>query len=592
MFIKLLNKTYKHIIWGIVKMKKKNLIIVVLIIAILAGLTYIIVNKIQKENKKYEIAQINEYKYFVLKENEKYGVINTEGKTIIEPKYDDIKIPNPEKAVFICYEGESTKVLNNNGEEIYTQYENIQPLKLKNILSDLMYEKTTLKYSKDGKYGIISIDGKKITNAIYEEIDTLQFKEGELLVKKNEKYGVINIKGATLVKALYDGIEADRYYEEDTGYKKDGYIVKKTTDKGYRYGYVTVNGKQIIDNKYNDLYRITDINSDEIYIICAENGKYGLLKDGNKIIENDYQSLVYNESNNTITALKGKNYGAFFIDGKEIIPFEYKQIGTSGEYIYATTADENEKVFDTNGNEAGIEPSIAIIDVDSTDYKIYIDTTNGKTNYEIYQNDKKITKNKYIYIEYLFDNYFTACNEDGKLGVIDNNDETKINFEYNSIQKIEGTNLIETIQNDTNTIQIYTNDMKKVSELKNANIEINSNYIKLYNNTEIKYITKDGKEVKNTELFENNKIFANQKDGKWGFVDKNGKVVIDYKYDDVTEVNKYGFAGIKMDNKWGIVDENGNIVVEPKYKINDNNPTFIGEYYQVTYGSGEVYYTK
>ena len=573
-------------------MKKKNLIIVVLIIAILAVSAYFIVNKIQKENKKYEISQINEYQYFVFKENEKYGVINTKGETIIEAKYDDVKIPNPEKAVFICFEGENTKVLNNNGEEIYTQYENIQPLRLKNILSDLMYEKTTLKYSKDGKYGIIDIDGKKITNAIYEDIDTLQFKEGELLVKKNGKYGVINIKGATLVKAQYDGIEADRYYEEDTGYKKDGYIVKKTTDEGYRYGYVTVNGKQIIDNKYNDLYRITDINSDEIYIICAENGKYGLLKDGKKIIENDYQSLVYNENNNTITALKGKNYGAFTIGGKEIIPFEYKQIGTSGEYLYATTADENEKVFDTNGNEAGIESSIAIIDVDSTDYKIQIDTANGKTNYEIYQNDKKITKNKYIYIEYLFDNYFTACNEDGKLGVINSNDETKIDFEYNSIQKIEGTNLIETIQNDTNTIQIYTKDMKKVSELKNANIEVNSDYIKLYNNTEIKYITKDGNEVKNTELFENNKIFANQKDGKWGFVDKNGKVVIDYKYDSVTEVNKYGFAGIEMDKKWGIVDENGNIIVEPRYKLNDKNPTFIGEYYQVTYGSGEVYYTK
>ena len=340
-----------------------------------------------------------------------------------------------------------------------------------------MYEKTTLEYSKDGKYGIISIDGKKITNAIYEDIDTLQFKEGELLVKKNGKYGVINIKGETLVKAQYDGIEADRYYEEDTGYKKDGYIVKKTTDEGYRYGYVTVNGKQIIDNKYNDLYRITDMNSDEIYIICAENGKYGLLKDGKKIIENDYQSLVYNENNNTITALKGNNYGAFTIGGKEIIPFEYKQIGTSGEYLYATTADENEKVFDTNGNEAGIESSIAIIDVDSTDYKIQIDTANGKTNYEIYQNDKKITKNKYIYIEYLFDNYFIACNEDGKLGVINSNDETKINFEYNSIQRIEGTNLIETIQNDTNTIQIYTKDMKKISELENDNIEVNSDYI-------------------------------------------------------------------------------------------------------------------
>ena len=143
-------------------------------------------------------------------------------------------------------------MLNNNGEEIYTQYENIQPLKLKNVLSDLMYEKTTLEYSKDGKYGIISIDGKKITNAIYEDIDTLQFKEGELLVKKDGKYGVINIKGATIVKAQYDKIEVDKFYEEGNLYKKAGYIVSKTTEEGYRYGYVNLEGKEIIEIKEVD----------------------------------------------------------------------------------------------------------------------------------------------------------------------------------------------------------------------------------------------------------------------------------------------------------------------------------------------------
>ena len=90
---------------------------------------------VEKENRKYEIAQITEYKYFVVKENEKYGVINTNGDIIIEAKYDDIKIPNPEKSVFICYEGDKTTVLNEKGEEIYTQYQNIQPLKLKNVLS-------------------------------------------------------------------------------------------------------------------------------------------------------------------------------------------------------------------------------------------------------------------------------------------------------------------------------------------------------------------------------------------------------------------------------------------------------------------------
>ena len=98
-------------------MKKRNIIIILAVIAVIAISACIIVNKIQKENKKYEIAQINEYKYFVVKENEKYGVINTNGNIIIEAKYDDIKIPNPEKAVFICYENDKTKVLNEKGEE-------------------------------------------------------------------------------------------------------------------------------------------------------------------------------------------------------------------------------------------------------------------------------------------------------------------------------------------------------------------------------------------------------------------------------------------------------------------------------------------
>ena len=41
-----------------------------------------------------------------------------------------------------------------------------------------------------------------------------------------------------------------------------------------------------------------------------------------------------------------------------------------------------------------------------------------------------------------------------------------------------------------------------------------------------------------------------------------------------------------------MVDSEGKIVVKPKYKLNDTEPTFIGEYYQVTYGNGERYYTN
>lgn len=574
-------------------MKKKNIIIlVILAIIIIAIAGYFATQKIQEKNKKYEIETISEYKYFVLKENDKYGVIDAKGNKIIEAKYENVKIPNPEKPVFICYEGENTKVINENGEEIFTEYQNIEPLRLKNILSDLMYEKSILKYSKDGKYGIIDLSGKKITNAIYEDIDTLQFKEGELLVKKDGKYGVINIKGATIVKAQYDKIEVDKFYEEGNSYKKAGYIVSKTTKEGYRYGYVNLEGKEIIEIKYNDLYRVMEVNSDDAYIICAENGKYGLLKNNEKIIDNEYQSLLYNESNNTVTALKGKKYGVLSLTGKTIIPFEYKQIDITGDYIYATTTDENVKIFDSTGKETNMSENRAIMNVTNTDYKIYMDTANGKTIYSIYRDEEKITKNEYTYLQYLYDNYFVACDTNGKLGVIDTNEKTKIEFNYNSIQQIENTKMVQALNNNTKMTEIYSEKMEKISELKDATIQTNKEYFKIYNENETKYISNEGKELANTEVFTNNKIFAKKQGDKWGFVDASETKIIDFKYDKVTEVNKYGFAGIKQDGKWGVINSEGKIIVEPIYKLNDNDPMFIGEYYQVIYGNGEIYYTK
>ena len=574
-------------------MKKKSIIFIVILVIIMIVISgYFVVKNIQKENRKYEIETISEYKYFVLKENDKYGVIDSKGNKIIEAKYDNIKIPNPQNDVFICYENNATKVINQKGEEIYTQYENVEPLRLKNIVSDLMYEKSVLKYSQNGKYGIININGKKITNPIYDEIDTLQTKEGELLVKKDGKYGVINIKGAVLVKPQYDKVEADKFYEEENGYRNSGYVVSKTTEEGYRYGYVNLEGKEILQTKYNDLYRVTETNGEDVYIICAENGKYGLFKNDRKIIDNEYQSLIYNESNNTITALKGKKYGIISLNGKTIVPLEYKQIDITGDYIYAKTTDENTKIFDATGKQTDMSENTAIINVDNTNYKIHIDTINDKTAYSIYENDKKLTNNEYMYIQYLYDNYFVACNTNGKLGIIDSNEKTKLEFNYNSIQKIEDTKMVQAINNDTKMTEIYSEKISKIVELKNAVIQVNDNYLKVFNDNDVKYLSKDGQEITNIDVFTNNKIFAKKYNDKWGFIDASGKEIVDFKYEKVTDINKYGFAGIKLNGKWGVIDNEGKIIVEPSYELNDSEPVFIGEYYQVSYGNGEIYYTK
>ena len=574
-------------------MKKKNIITIIILIIIIAIIVGIFIYKgIMEKEKKYNIAEVNKYNYFSLKENEKFGVIDNQGNIIIEPQYDDVKIPNPEKNVFICYEGQTTKVMNDKKEQIYTEYNNITPLVLKNVSTDLRYEKSVLKYEEDGKYGLISLEGKKITNPIYEEIDTLQYKEGEFVIKKDNKYGIMNINGYVIINPEYDNIKADAYYSPDTGYKNDGYIVSNTTDEGYRYGYIDSEGNKILDTNYNDLYRINY--EGETYLICAENGKYGLFNKDKNIIPNEYQAITYIEGDNLCLVQKGKKYGIITLEGSMILQVRYNQIDINGDYIYTTDENSEIKVYDKKGNEVEVNQNTTISTIqENPEYKIYIDTSNGTTLYSIYQGENKITNGNYNYIGYLSNNNYIASRQNEKLGVIDQNENIKLEMKYDTIRKIDGTNLVEADIQSTNTIEIYNSNLEKIAEMNNATLTVEDNYIKLSSTTEIRYFDLEGKEKQNTEIFPENTIFAKSQNGKWGFVDKNGQVVVDYQYDEVTEQNEYGFAGVKLNDKWGIVDKNGKIIVEPTYEINtEETPEFIGTYYRVTYGFGEFYYTK
>lgn len=579
-------------------MKKKNIIKLVLLIIILLAIGgFFIIKNMQEKAKIYEIATIEkeDYQYFVFNVEEKYGVINKEGKIVIPANYAQVKIPNPTKAVFICYTGENTQVFNEKNEAIFTDFQNIEPLNLKNISGDLIYEKTVLKYKQEEKYGLISIEGKKITNPIYENIDTLQYKEGELVVKQNNKYGIININGYEKIKPEYDNIVADGYYSSENGYKNDGYIVSNTTDQGYRYGYINNEGEKILEPNYNELSRISYTDENKIYLLCAENGKYGVFENEKNIIPNEYQEIAYIEGNDFCIVQKGKKFGVINLQGSMMLQVKYLQINVNGDYLYVTDENSIQKVYDKKGNETEINPSTAILSTNSEEnYKIHIDTSNEATVYSIYQGETKLTAENYSYLEYLFDNYFIASNAQGKIGVIDANGNVKIEMKYDTLQKIADTNLIQTLETATQNTSIFSKELNLVAQMTSAKVEkMDNDLIKIYNTETIQYIDYSGAQKQNTEVYPNNSIFAKKENGKWGFVGKEGNVVVDYQFDDVTEINEYGYAGVKKDGKWGVIDRNGNIIVDCIYEINNQeNPNFIGEYYEVSYGNGESYYTK
>ena len=76
-----------------------SIIIIVLVVAISLVVYYFI-----KQNaRKYEIENVEQYNYFVLKKSDKYGVIDRSGNVVIEPNYTNVVIPNPEKNVFFFF---------------------------------------------------------------------------------------------------------------------------------------------------------------------------------------------------------------------------------------------------------------------------------------------------------------------------------------------------------------------------------------------------------------------------------------------------------------------------------------------------------
>lgn len=575
-------------------MKKRYIVLVIVaIIILIISIGFIITKNVTKSRREYNIEQVENYNYFILKQNNKFGVIDTSGKILIESRFDSLIMPNPSKAIFICKNDNNAIVLNDKDEEIFKEYKNIDAIRLKNIASDLMYEKSVLKFESDGKYGLINLDGKQILKPDYNSIEGLSYKEGELLVKKDEKYGIVNIKGNELVKCEYDKISVDNYYTEENNYKYAGYIVGIKTEEGYRYGYINVNGKLLLDMQYNEISRITDIKDDKnIYLISAKNGQYGLTKNGEELTDNEYQSMTYNPNINVIVVEKSKKYGVINLSGKVIVPIEYNQIDINGMYMYATK-EQGTVVFDSEGNEAKINVDLVKIKTENDNYIITINTKNDETNYGVIDKQgKQIIEEKYSYIEYLFKNYFIASNKEGKLGIIDSKGNQKVELKYDAVQRISNKNMVQTIQSDTKTTQIYSDKLEKVCEITNANIDRQENYVKIYNDAEIKYFDNTGNQLKNTDIFTENELFAKEENGKYGFADKIGNIKVECKYDKVTEFNKYGFAGIKQNGKWGIINKEGIVVVEPVYEItNQIEPDFVGNYYKVTYGFGEFYYT-
>ena len=152
-----------------------TIIAIIVIIMIIISLKNLLTNTDNTKDVSTLVA------YIPVFENNKWGVIDNKGNKVINSYYDEmIIVPNKNKGLFICnyeidYDNETykTKVLNENNEEILTEFNNISAIENTNG-SIVWYEDNTLKFERDGKYGLIDFDGKVLIDAEYDDIYALQ----------------------------------------------------------------------------------------------------------------------------------------------------------------------------------------------------------------------------------------------------------------------------------------------------------------------------------------------------------------------------------------------------------------------------------
>ncbi|MEG0514946.1 MAG: WG repeat-containing protein [Cetobacterium sp.] len=326
--------------------------------------------------KEYEDFKYHSRDRYIVKKDKKYGLIDSKEKILIPIDYDYINV-DKQKNIIIGKDN-NYGVFSKDGVEIV-------PLKYKYIER---HSNGFSIVSTDNRVGgVISSTNEIILPFEYEWIYLT--KNNSYIVKKDEKYGILTKQGEEKIPIVYEKIfqvAKNRYAIKSNNkyslYDENGIVLSKEYDyigeefqgripvkKNKKYGYISMEGKEIINLKYEELgvfidnviiakspdtkkYGVMTINENffidpiysyiletngKTYIVSDENGKYGLINNKNEfILEMKYEEISY--LNSTVVFVKNLD-DYLFLNLNNNLRVEVKK----------------EKFLMTNGNELFIE---------------------------------------------------------------------------------------------------------------------------------------------------------------------------------------------------------------------------------------------
>ena len=341
------------------------------------------------------------------------------------------------------------------------------------------------------------------------------------MIKLNDKYGCINTKGQIIVSPIYDEIDA---------YSDEGLIEYVLDGKS---GLIDTLGNKVVANNYERIGTGWDTFI-EGFAVVSRNGKKGYINTkGQEIIKCIYDNACDFSEGIAAVQLDGK-WGFINVNGEFIIKNKFDGGSASGYWM--------NDIFFTNGIARVVQNGIPI----------FID-----------KSGRKIADCPYSRIEKFREGFAAVCigNSyfDGTWGLINKKMELVAPciysfFENSGVRNSGWTHYFE------NGIAIVTTN--------NGNPDsFGGGYLYSFIDTTGKQLMAWTSDWPGPNFQDG--LAAIEKNGKWGFIDKSGKMAISCIYEDVVRYYEQqsvggfseGLVAVKKNGNWGFINTNGDNVI-------------------------------
>ncbi len=229
----------------------------------------------------------------VVKDDDGYTIIDSEGKILTKSRYD--KIGNFENGVVVVTKDQKEGLINEEGKEILKpKYDTVE------IVSNQL-----VKLKNEGKYGCATIGGDVISDCKFESLGN-RFVNSMIAAYDGESWGYLNKKGKWAIKPQFS--DAD-----DFG--TNGYAA---VEKDGKSGIIDKSGKFIIEAKYQDA---ENFNDDGIFAVELDRTWKLLNKDGSTVCDIAYEGLWAFAGDEFLVSVNDDTFAYSIIDanGKAII---------------------------------------------------------------------------------------------------------------------------------------------------------------------------------------------------------------------------------------------------------------------------------